>query len=90
LLFGLTGGEDYQNLDSFGLLAPPLFILTGDLINVAGIAKRLFDFAYSLLGWMRGTLATREIKLRNLPNIVFRSSRITGLLAALIAVSIVM
>lgn len=46
----------FQGLSFFGLLALPLFILTGDLINAAGIAKRLSDFAYSLLGWMRGGL----------------------------------
>ncbi|PMR72541.1 TRAP transporter large permease [Billgrantia endophytica] len=46
----------FQGLSFFGLLALPLFILTGDLINAAGIAKRLSDFAYSVLGWMRGGL----------------------------------
>ncbi|MGB1235133.1 MAG: TRAP transporter large permease [Planktomarina sp.] len=43
--------------DGFALLAMPLFILTGDLINKSGIAKRLSDFAYSCLGWIRGGLA---------------------------------
>ncbi|MCW2310210.1 TRAP transporter large permease [Rhodobium gokarnense] len=47
----------YEGLNFFGLLALPLFILTGDLINGAGIAKRLSDFAYSILGWLRGGLA---------------------------------
>lgn len=41
----------------FALLAMPLFILTGDLIGKSGIAKRLSDFAYSCLGWLRGGLA---------------------------------
>ena len=36
----------YEGLNFFGLLALPLFILTGDLINQAGIAKRMSDFAY--------------------------------------------
>ena len=35
----------FEGLNFFGLLALPLFILTGDLINAAGIAKRLVDFA---------------------------------------------
>ena len=43
-----------QGLSFFGLLALPLFILTGDLINAAGSANRLSDFAYSTLSWMRG------------------------------------
>lgn len=51
----------YEGLNFFGLLALPLFILTGDLINGAGIAKRLSDFAYSILGWMRGGLAMASL-----------------------------
>jgi TRAP-type C4-dicarboxylate transport system permease large subunit len=47
----------YEGLNFFGLLALPLFILTGDLIKGGGIAKRLSDFAYSCLGWLRGGLA---------------------------------
>ena len=42
---------------TFALLALPLFVLTGDLINAAGIAKRLANFAYACLGWIRGGLA---------------------------------
>jgi len=45
-----------EGLSFYGLLALPLFILTGDLINAAGIAKRLSDFAYSCLSWLRGGL----------------------------------
>ena len=33
----------------FALLAMPLFILTGDLINKSGIARRLSDFAYACI-----------------------------------------
>ncbi|STO57168.1 TRAP transporter large permease [Grimontia hollisae] len=46
----------FEGLNFFGLLALPLFIMTGDLINAAGIAKRMSDFAYSILGWVRGGL----------------------------------
>ncbi|WP_342076783.1 TRAP transporter large permease [Yoonia sp. SS1-5] len=45
----------------FALLAMPLFILTGDLINKSGIARRLSDFAYSCLGWLRGGLAMASL-----------------------------
>ncbi|MBY6140132.1 TRAP transporter large permease [Leisingera daeponensis] len=45
----------------FALLAMPLFILTGDLINQSGIARRLSDFAYACLGWMRGGLAMASL-----------------------------
>ncbi len=47
--------------DGFALLAMPLFILTGDLINRSGIAKRLSGFAYSFLGWLRGGLAMASL-----------------------------
>jgi len=52
-------GNELLNVfkDGFALLAMPLFILTGDLINRSGIAKRLSDFAYACLGWLRGGLA---------------------------------
>jgi C4-dicarboxylate transporter DctM subunit len=56
-------GNELLNVFSkgFALLAMPLFILTGDLINQSGIARRLSDFAYSCLGWMRGGLAMAAI-----------------------------
>lgn len=43
--------------DGFALLAMPLFILTGDLINRSGIARRLSDYAYACVGWLRGGLS---------------------------------
>ena len=44
----------YEGLNFFGLLAMPLFILTGDLINVSGIAVKLTRFAHSCFCWIRG------------------------------------
>ncbi len=43
-------------LNSFTLLAVPLFILVGNLMDSGGISKRLTDWAKSLLGWMPGGL----------------------------------
>jgi tripartite ATP-independent transporter DctM subunit len=43
-------------LNSFPLLAVPLFIMTGYLANAAGIADRLFQFLSSLFGRIRGSL----------------------------------
>ncbi|TYB87688.1 TRAP transporter large permease [Oceaniovalibus sp. ACAM 378] len=56
-------GAELSNVfvKGFALLAMPLFILTGDLINKSGIARRLSDFAYSCLGWLRGGLAMAAI-----------------------------
>ena len=44
-------------LHSFPLLAIPLFILAGHLLNHAGIAGRIFAFASTLVGHIRGGLA---------------------------------
>ncbi|MEZ5864613.1 MAG: TRAP transporter large permease [Geminicoccaceae bacterium] len=46
-----------SGLDSFPLLAIPLFILAGSLMNRAGLAARIFAFALSLFGHVRGSLA---------------------------------
>ncbi len=43
-------------LNSFPLLAVPLFIMTGYLSNTAGLADRLFRFVTSLLGGLPGSL----------------------------------
>lgn len=43
-------------LNSFTLLAVPLFILVGNLMDFGGISKRLTDWAKSLLGWLPGGL----------------------------------
>ena len=51
----------FEGLNFFGLLSLPLFILTGDLIAAAGIAKRLADFAHACLCWMRGGLGLATI-----------------------------
>ncbi len=44
-------------LDSFALLAIPFFILSGQLMNRGGIARRLIDFAKVLVGMFPGGLA---------------------------------
>ncbi len=48
-------------LDSFALLAIPLFILSGELMNKGGIAHRLIDFAKTLVGALPGGLALINI-----------------------------
>jgi len=44
-------------LDSFPLLAVPLFILTGELMNTGGITRRIIDLANTLVGHFRGGLS---------------------------------
>ena len=46
-----------SGLDSFALLAIPLFIISGNLMARGGIAHRLIEFAKSLLGALPGGLA---------------------------------
>src|SRR5215216_2382221 len=44
-------------VDSFALLAIPLFIAAGDLMNRGGITSRLVELSHSLVGHFRGSLA---------------------------------
>jgi TRAP-type C4-dicarboxylate transport system permease large subunit len=48
-------------IESFPLLAVPFFILAGNLMNIAGITTRIYDFAVALVGWMRGGLGQVNI-----------------------------
>lgn len=45
-----------SGLESYVLLAIPLFIFAGNLFNSAGIAARIFDFAVACVGHIRGSL----------------------------------
>ena len=44
-------------MSTFTLIALPLFVLAGAIMNAGGISTRLFEFARALVGWMRGGLA---------------------------------
>jgi TRAP-type C4-dicarboxylate transport system permease large subunit len=48
-------------VDSFPLLAVPFFILAGNLMNIAGITSRIYNFALALVGWMKGGLGQVNI-----------------------------
>ena len=47
----------YNGATNFPLIAIPLFILAGAIMNTSGISRRLIDFASALLGSIRGALA---------------------------------
>lgn len=47
----------FGGLENYGLLALPLFILVGELMNEGGIARRLMVMSMSFIGSMRGGLA---------------------------------
>ena len=65
LLSGIPGIVIPQKVamaaNSFPLLAAPLFILMGNLMNTSGISYRIFDFAKAVVGWMRGGLCHANI-----------------------------
>lgn len=53
---GVAQQRTVAGLNSFPLLAVPLFIMTGYLSDAAGLADRLFRFLMSLLGRVPGSL----------------------------------
>ena len=57
LPFGLLTQRVTYALDSFPLVAVPLFIFVGNLMNLSGITDRIFRFAYTLVGRAPGGLA---------------------------------
>ena len=48
-------------MDSFLLLAIPLFILAGELMNTGGITERLVTFARAIVGHIRGSLGMSTV-----------------------------
>ncbi|MFB6202284.1 MAG: TRAP transporter large permease [Halorhabdus sp.] len=51
----------FSGLDSFPLLAVPLFIFTGDAVAEGGIAEDLLDFAESVVGGLRSGIGSATI-----------------------------
>ena len=47
----------YNGATNFPLIAIPLFILAGAIMNTSGISRRLLAFASALFGFVRGGLA---------------------------------
>ncbi|MEX0695598.1 MAG: TRAP transporter large permease [Rhodospirillales bacterium] len=47
----------FSGMNSFPLLAIPMFILMGELMSATSIAERLIQFASALVGWLRGGLS---------------------------------
>ena len=50
-----------KGLNSFSLMAVPVFITMGGLMGSGGISERLINLADSLVGWMRGGAAMVNI-----------------------------
>lgn len=50
-----------EGIKGYTLLAIPLFILAGNIMNSGGITQRIFDFCTALLGFIKGGLAQVNI-----------------------------
>ena len=53
----IVATEMFRGLNSFPLLAIPLFVLAGELMNESGITQRIIAFANVLVGRLRAGLA---------------------------------
>lgn len=51
----------YNSLDSYLLVAIPLFMLAGISMSYGGVARRIFDFSESLLSYLPGSLGAVNI-----------------------------
>lgn len=57
VLFESFGQQFFGSVESYGLLAIPLFILAGEFMNEGGLTRRLINFARVFFGGFRGGLA---------------------------------
>ncbi len=57
----LLGEALFEGVDSFALIAIPLFILTGDVMVRSGLAYRLLDFAEATFGSLRSGFGTSTV-----------------------------
>jgi C4-dicarboxylate transporter DctM subunit len=55
--FATLAQRVHASVDSFTMLAIPLFMLAGKLMEVGGMSRRIVDFADELVGWISGGLA---------------------------------
>jgi C4-dicarboxylate transporter, DctM subunit len=51
----------FGGLDSYPLLAVPLFIFAGEVMGRGGLARRLVEFVLSIVGGVRGSLALATV-----------------------------
>jgi C4-dicarboxylate transporter DctM subunit len=57
VLFQSFPSQMFGGVDSYGLIAIPLFILIGEIMGSGGITRRLVDLAMGFVGSVRGGLA---------------------------------
>jgi tripartite ATP-independent transporter DctM subunit len=72
LLFGINtplyvmAHKMSHGINSFVILAIPLYILAGSLMETGGIAKRLVALGLAMVGWVRGGLAMTVVPVEYL------------------------
>lgn len=57
----IIGQRMFGSLDSFTIMAIPLFMLAGNLMSSGGISRRLVNFCNAILGWLPGGLGVVAI-----------------------------
>jgi len=57
----LLGEALFDGVDSFALIAVPLFILTGDVLVRTGLSNKLLDVAEATMGWQRAGTGTSTV-----------------------------
>ena len=57
----VIGQKMVSEIDSFLLIAVPLFILAGNLMNAGKITEKIFDTAKEAVGWIPGGLAHANV-----------------------------
>ena len=53
--------EMFSSLDSFTLIAIPMFMLTAEVMNTSSVADRMFGFCNNLVGWIPGGLGHTNV-----------------------------
>lgn len=54
--FSLITQSMFSSMNSFVMVAVPLFVLAGNIMDRGGVGDKIFNFANSMVGWMTGGL----------------------------------
>lgn len=80
--------EAYSSIDSFVLIAVPLYVFAGCLLEATGLSRRLFDFAEMLCAGLRGGLGVATVIACSIFAAISGSSVATAATIGLVAMPI--
>lgn len=80
--------EAYSSIDSFVLIAVPLYVFAGCLLEATGLSRRLFDFAQMLCSSLRGGLGVATVIACSIFAAISGSSVATAATIGLVAMPI--